>query len=361
MKCNAPTVAFRRPGINPATGKHYSPVSFRQFSRIFQGTNLSRCEQERAIVDYYRSCPAGLEPVLLPCKRCMLCCRNYKRGWAYRLVCEARMAPESMYLTLTVDPEHLAEVFPGGSLRHEPFQKFMKRLRIKLARGYDYSYVPPFTSSSLLGSLPRIMQRRHYQRKLIRYYMCGEYGEQSMRPHYHCCVFGARFPDAFFAKKVGGEAYYTSPTLLELWPYGRMSLFSDVTARSAAYVAGYVEKKLERDQEAFKALGMMPEYVRMSNGLGLDYFDEYCDQLYPEVQGDVLDWCRLSDLPVAPPRYFDEKLLLRDPAKYDRLFASRERRRLERQRIMPVDEELNEAGRKNAVMLARRHVREIGS
>lgn len=359
MKCSTPTIAFRQPGINPATGKHYSPVCFRQFSKIFAGQKLSRLTREKIMADYYRSCPDGLEPVLLPCKRCVICCANYKRNWAYRLTCEAKLAPESMYLTLTVDDEHIDQVFPGGSLTHEPFQLFVKRLRQRLSRGYYYQFVPPFTSSSLIGNMPRKIERRFYQRKTLRYYMCGEYGEESMRPHYHACFFGVRFPDAYFAKRVGRYAYYTSPTLLDLWPYGKMSLMSDVTPQSAAYVAGYVDKKIYRDQDCFKELGLMPEYVRMSNGLGIDYFDMYMDRLYPFVGEDVFDWHRLGDLPVSPPRYFDEKLMLRDPQRYAKLVASRECRRLSRMRLSHVDEDLNESGRKESVMLARKLVREI--
>lgn len=362
MRCDTPTIAFRRPGINPVTGKHYSPLSFRDFRRIFEGSRLTRDQKERIMVDYYRSCPDGLEPVLFPCKRCMLCCRAYRRAWSYRLVCESKSCSESMFLTLTVDDEHLPVVFPGGSLRHKPFQDFMKRLRVYLQRGYEYRYVPQFTPMSLLGErLPRVSEMRFYQRDKIRFYMCGEYGDTTMRPHYHCCVFGARFPDAFFAKKVGGEYYYSSPTLLKLWSYGKMSLFSDVTPRSAAYVAGYVDKKIDRDQEWFRVRGLAPEYVRMSNGLGLDYFNEYVDSMYRfKDDGDLFgEFHFLGDVQVAAPRYFDEKLRLCDPVRYDKLISARECRRLARQRLVPVDADLNESGRKNAVLLARKKEREV--
>lgn len=310
--------------------------------------------------EYYKSCPSDLEPVLLPCKHCLLCMRAYRRNWSYRLMCESKMCQESMYITLTVAPEHLEKVFPGGSLSHVPFQKFMKRLRMKLSRGYDYKYVPPFTSHLLSDKLPRIMQVRHYQRSQIRFYMCGEYGEESMRPHYHVCVFGARFPDCFFQKKVNGNAYFSSPTLSELWPYG-FPIFSDVTASSAAYVAGYVDKKLERSQDDFKALGLMPEYVRMSNGLGIDFLDMYSDQIYQfRSDGEYFrDAAFIGDVPVSVPKYFDEKMQLRDPVKFGKIRASREGWRLLRLASMPVEEQLNESGRKNAVLLARKKLREV--
>lgn len=360
MKCDTPTIAFRRPGINPDTGNHYSPVSFRQFWRIFKDSSLPRHEKERIMVDYYRSCPDGLEAVLMPCKHCLLCMRAYRRAWAYRLMCESNTAGESMYITLTVAPEHLETVFPGCSLRHDPFQKFMKRLRITLERGYDYDYIPPYTPIELFGKLPRTMQKRNYKRSKIRFYMCGEYGDESMRPHYHVCVFGARFPDAYFQKKVGSNAYFSSPTLSKLWPYG-FPLFSDVTPKSAAYVAGYVDKKLERSQEQFKEAGLMPEYVRMSNGLGLDYFNLFSDQLYRRCSdgSPFIETFSIGDSYVPAPPYFDQKLQLLDPEFFGKLKSARECRRLSRMRQVRVDEMLNESGRKNSVLLARKKVREV--
>lgn len=361
MKCATPTIAFRRPGINPSTGKHYSPVTFRQFWRIFKDSRLPLDFKAKAMADYYNSCPEGLEPVLLPCKHCTCCMRTYRREWAYRLMCESLESSESMFITLTVDDEHLPAVFPNRSLQHKPFQDFMKRLRICLSRGFEYDFVPHFTHSSLLGKIDHLTKRCFYQRDKIRFYMCGEYGDVTMRPHYHCCIFGARFPDAYFAKKVGHELYYTSPTLLKLWPFGKMSLFSDVTPSSAAYVAGYVDKKLEKGQEYFKALGLMPEYVRMSNGLGLKYFEKYQDMLYRFSSDDNFfgEFHFLGDCPVSAPKYFDEKFALSNPERYVKLKSARECRRLARQRIVSVDEQLNESGRKHAVLLARKKEREV--
>lgn len=361
MMCATPTIAYRRIGINPDTGNHYSPVCFRQFRQIFEGSPLPLDQRVRIMSDYYRACPSGLEAVIMPCKRCALCCRAYKRMWSYRLVCESKSAGESMFLTLTVDDDHMQEVFPGGSLRHKPFQDFMKRLRITLARGYWYDYVPPFTPVRSIVHLPRNLERRFYKRDKIRFYMCGEYGDSSMRPHYHCCVFGARFPDSYFAKKVGNQAYYKSPTLSRLWSYGEMSLFSDVTPSSAAYVAGYVDKKLDRDQDWFKAYGLAPEYVRMSNGIGRDHFDEEKDSLYRMTSaGDYFgEFFLLGDRFVPAPVYFDRLLQLQSPEKFDKIRAARECRRLESLRLMPVEEHFNESGRKCAVLLARKKEREI--
>lgn len=369
MMCNAPTVAYRVPGINPATKSHSKPVKFFQNWKDLRLHRSSDAYRFAVIKSQYDSCPEGLEPVLLPCKHCLLCTRAYRRMWAYRLSAEARTCGESMYLTLTVDDEHMQHVFPDRKLVHRPFQLFLKRLRKKLSTGYSYEFVPPRTSVDLVGRLPRTMERRFYKRDRIKYYMCGEYGDLFGRPHYHACIFGARFPDAYFAKKVNGNAYYMSPTLSDLWPYGEMTFFSDVTPSSASYVAGYVDKKIDNQYwrvEHFLETGEWqvdeaPEYVRMSQGIGLDYFNRYNKSLYRlTADGDVFgEFFDVGGVPISAPVYFDEKLRLQSPEKYDKIVASRECRRLSRLAHMTVSDQLNESGRKNAVLLARRKVREV--
>lgn len=361
MKCNAPTVAYRRPGINPKTGKHYKPFRFFPFDRRLDSVNMSRLDKVQRCLREYKSCPPDAEPILLGCKRCLLCAQASRRQWAYRCVAESKMCGESMYLTLTVDEEHMQDVFPGYSLTHKPFQDFMKRLRMTLERGYWYDYVPPFTPQSSIVHLPCNLEKKFYQRSQIKYFMCGEYGELSMRPHYHCCVFGARFPDAFFAKKVGSNFYFSSPTLSRLWTYGKMSFFSDVTPQSAAYVAGYVDKKLSTTADDFRAVGLEPEYIKMSQGIGLSWFEKYKDYLYRfSSDGELFgEFFEVGRVPISAPRYFDEKYRLCDSDRFDKIVASRERRRFERLRIMSVDETINESGRKHAVLLARKHVREV--
>ena len=67
------------------------------------------------------------------------------------------------FVTLTYDDDHLPEY---NSLNYKHFQDFMKRLR-KSHNG-------------------------------VRFYMCGEYGEDFSRPHYHALLFNCFFPDRSF-------------------------------------------------------------------------------------------------------------------------------------------------------------------
>ena len=57
----------------------------------------------------------------------------------------------------------------------------------------------------------------------------------------------------------------------ELWNNGFVSI-GEVTQASARYVAGYVDKKLEvnRSNYYYKQLGIEPEKLYISNGIGLN-------------------------------------------------------------------------------------------
>jgi len=65
---------------------------------------------------------------------------------------------------------------------------------------------------------------------VFKYYACGEYGEKSMRPHYHVAFLGY--------SPVGKPGYVDLPQ----WPYGQVH-FGALTPDSAQYVAGYHLKK----------------------------------------------------------------------------------------------------------------------
>lgn len=70
---------------------------------------------------------ADCRDMLLPCGQCVGCRLEHSRQWAIRCLDEASMFKENCFVTLTVDPEHVAKV--GRSLDVSHFQKFMKRLR----------------------------------------------------------------------------------------------------------------------------------------------------------------------------------------------------------------------------------------
>jgi len=210
---------------------------------------------------------------------------------------EASMHPANSFLTLTYAPEHLPD---HSSLDRSAVPRFMKRLR----KAID---------------------------EPVRYFHCGEYGEQLGRPHYHVCLFGYGFPDRVSSAQSGRHPLYRSSLLGDLWPYGHHQI-GQLTFESAAYTARYVTKKVSGeaarhhytriDETSGEVIDIEPEYATMSNrpGIGHDWFMRYWRDVYPADQ--VISRGR----PSKPPRYYDQLLERMDPDLYRQVKEARAER-----------------------------------
>lgn len=187
---------------------------------------------------------------------------------------EASLHELSSFVTLTYDDEHC----PRRGLVYRDFQLFMKRLRRRLGR--------------------------------TRFYMCGEYGERTGRPHFHSILFGRWFPDRYYWRKSeSGHEVFRSPVLEELWTAGNSEIGS-VTFESAQYVAGYVHKKVygqdadahysRVDPDTGEIYQVMPEFSRMSlrPGIGADWFKQFRGDVFPH------DYVVMEGRKVRPPKYY---------------------------------------------------------
>ncbi len=204
-----------------------------------------------------------------PCRQCVGCRLERSRQWAMRCLHEAQMHETNSFITLTFSPEELLKRPNVWSLDHTEWQKFMKKLKSKLRRDYG-----PAAANA------------------VRFYMCGEYGEQFARPHYHACVFNHDFVDKTLWTERDGIPLYKSASLDSLWTtsYGEPLGFTsvgDVTFQSAAYVARYVMKKWKGTPEEIEAhyqtldpitgetYSIQPEFALMSKGLGKTWFKKH--------------------------------------------------------------------------------------
>lgn len=242
----------------------------------------------------------GSQPLEISCGQCIGCRLERSRQWAVRCMHEAQLHEDNEFVTLTYDDDHIPA---DHSLRYSDFQLFMKRLRT------------------------------HYgERQRIRFYMCGEYGENTSRPHYHACLFGCGFPDRqLFTVTGAGEKIYTSEILSKCWQLGHAST-GEVTFESAAYVARYVLKKrfgdVANEHSHYKFVDdygevhyRMPEFNHMSlkPGIGGDWFDKYADSVFPR------DRVVVRGVEVKPPKYYVRLLEKRDMAMREYLDYTRYR------------------------------------
>lgn len=250
----------------------------------------ARTERGKAVVAFSRPASGAYESMSLPCGQCIGCRLDRSRQWALRCVHEASLHEFNSFVTLTYDE---SQVPADGSLVKEHHQNFMKRLRASF-RGLK-----------------------------IRYFLCGEYGTENARPHYHALLFGLDFPDKVFWCESRGNKIWRSPRLEELWPFG-YSWIGEVTWQSAAYVARYVMKKVngdlawekyvkDVDVESGECRYLEPEYIAMSRRPGIaagwyQAFKRDCDKDYVTHEGRKF---RL-------PRYYDKVLELEDLEEYER-------------------------------------------
>ena len=65
--------------------------------------------------------------------------------------------------------------------------------------------------------------RKAYRGKL-RYFVAGEYGEQTARPHYHMILYGWEPTDLKNLYKIHHNGYYTSKWLTNLWGMGQIQI-----------------------------------------------------------------------------------------------------------------------------------------
>lgn len=219
-------------------------------------------------------------PLKLPCGQCIGCRLKRSREWAIRCVHEASLHSENSFITLTYCDDQLPE---HASLVPRDFDLFMKKLR------------------------------RSIEPSTVRYFMCGEYGENFGRPHFHALLFGHDFADKEVHSRSKRGCVFTSKTLADLWGKGFVTIGA-VTFESAAYCARYVVKKqlgktaknhyTRIDKATGEIIHRVPEYARMSRrpGLASSWIEQYMSDVYP---GDRVI---LKGKAVDVPRFYDKRL-----------------------------------------------------
>lgn len=183
--------------------------------------------------------PYVREGLAFGCGQCMPCRVRKTREWQNRIILESTQHDQSSFVTLTYDPEKLPA---DGFLKPAHTRDWLKRIRTRLA---------PIR---------------------LRFYLCGEYGTKTNRPHYHAILFGypncsnPRSPTPGKSHFVDGHCCPNCDLLRDTWGHGNI-ISGTVTPESAGYVAKYVTKFNTSDQPP----GWVKPYNRMSLKPGLGY------------------------------------------------------------------------------------------
>lgn len=186
---------------------------------------------------------------------------------------EKRLHTASAFLTLTYNDDNLPAL---RSLVKRDLQLFMKRLRKISGNG-------------------------------LRFFACGEYGEHTLRPHYHVLLLNYDFSDRRPMRQSmeAQNSLYTSPELSSLWTAGN-HVIGNVSFDSCAYVARYCMKKITGKPAAAHYGGREPEFIVMSRrpGIGTGYLLKHHSEIYAH------DNIIVNGVPSSLPRFYDTKYAL---------------------------------------------------
>jgi len=246
-------------------------------------------------------------PLQVACGQCLGCRVDRTLMWAMRIVHEAHLYKYNSFVTLTYrnrdecNAEQIKKGYyvPGDySLNKTHFQKFIKRLR------------------------------KDFPQK-IKYFHCGEYGDENLRPHYHACLFNCRFEDQEIYDNSEGRGLYSSPSLEKLWPYG-FSTIGELNFETASYTAGYILKKINgaqaldeylRSDEYGVCFWVQAPYTTMSlghkspGGIGAEFYEKYKSDFFPSDECPVPGKGVLKKV----PRYYEKILENENSALLDKV------------------------------------------
>lgn len=221
----------------------------------------------------------------LPCGRCYECRARRVSNWSFRLLKEAEISDSAYFVTLTYAPEHVPRTKNRfKTLVKTDVQKFFKRFR------------------------------KEHNGKPLKYYVCGEYGFERERPHYHIILFNAQlelligdenykiFKNGFLP--LNGKIEFTA---CKSWQYGYLTV-GEVNPASVGYTLEYITKG--RIVPAHKNDDRQKEFSLMSKGMGKNYLTS---EMIWWHKKDILNrmYCIIPQSggkKIAMPRYYRDKI-----------------------------------------------------
>lgn len=210
----------------------------------------------------------------VPCGKCPACLQNKRASWGFRLSQELKSSETASFVTLTYDEKNNM-----GSLSKNDVTLFLKRLRqacIKMDIQDD-----PYYESGL----------NHPKKSKLRYFITGEYGSNTFRPHYHMLLFNHPLVSEM-------ELY---ELINKTWKKGS-SYIGQVTEASIAYVAKYLLKGSvtpEGCEEPFSFMSRKP-------GIGIEYVERMSDWHHEDIERMYV--VKPGGIKQNLPRYYKDKI-----------------------------------------------------
>lgn len=205
----------------------------------------------------------------VPCGSCLACLEKRRADWTFRLLQEHKVSKSAFFITLTYDDAKNTDKVVLN-LDKSDVQLFIKRLR-KIHNQTEDKF-KRYT----------IVNKKKKYRFPLRYYLVGEYGSKTYRPHYHAIIFN---PD----KKL-------MSLIEEIWSKGNVHI-GTVNQSSIHYTTKYIINKEAFKDEYFKPFSIM------SKGIGSNYFENA--QMH--VENEELR-VRNGNAKIPMPRYYKDRM-----------------------------------------------------
>mgnify|MGYP000405387866 CR=1 FL=1 len=203
----------------------------------------------------------------VPCGKCPICLERRRSNWSFRMQRELKEHTSASFVTLTIDDRKIVEKYGSMELSKELskplIQNFLKRVRKEI----------PYP---------------------IRYYIVGEYGPKTLRPHYHGIIFGLKRDDR--------------QQFSDIWGIGNVK-HGDVNAKSIHYVCGYVIQKFEflpKKQQPFSLMSRRP-------GIGNGYVETH-GKYHKDTQNTFVTYP--GGIKGQMPRYYKDKIFTKTEQIY---------------------------------------------
>jgi len=207
----------------------------------------------------------------VPCGRCPTCIERRTNQWVLRLTEHEKVSRSSLFITLTYSTDHVPITNNGFlTLSKTDVQKFFKRLR------------------------------KHHKGDPIKYYLVGEYGTSTRRPHYHAIIFNV-----------------SMDAITKAWQMGETHS-GQLTTNSIAYTCKYMAKQTVHRKKHGRD-DRLPEFSLCSKKLGLTYVDKRGDWHKDDLERNYA--VMPGGVKVPLPRYYKERLYSEDQRKKQGLLA----------------------------------------
>lgn len=217
-----------------------------------------------------------MESIPVPCGKCPKCLARRVSHWSFRLMQEYKISISAFFITLTYDTKYVPITRNGFmSLDKEDVQRFMKRLR-------KLEYPSP-----------------------LKYYVAGEYGGKTNRPHYHMILFNVVNQDNI-EKAWSVSEIKSKKGRIKQKANGGMIHYGQVEEASVGYTLKYISKRKKIPMHKNDDREM--EFALMSKGIGENYVTEQMKRYH---HADLLNrMCvNLKDGKVASmPRYYKNRI-----------------------------------------------------